>query len=110
MATNIPVQSSGGTSATVYTLTPAASTMEFSNNGNTLLLIDGSTTPTGTVTIVSVPCSHKRSLNITQVIAAITLYVAGPFEESLFNDVNGKVQITIDTVTDISLAAIAIGR
>ena len=84
-------------------LATAAAADQFQNDGETFLLIDGGTAPTGTVTIASTPCSHGRSNeDIVQAIAAATQYLMGPFPKEQYNDANGDVQITTSPTTDIS--------
>lgn len=109
MAT-LAVQSSPGKASKLLTETAASATDEFDNDGQTVLLIKGGTAPTGTLTISSTPCSHGRSNeDISQVVAADSVYLMGPFPKGQYDDANGKIQVATSPTTDITLAAIKQG-
>lgn len=103
----ITVKSSGVNTAADGT--PAAASVDgdkFLNDGETMLALTVGSTDC-TLTVVSVPCSHGRTGDLT---FACTVdgdtYLLGPFPPSLFNDTNGYCHVTYSAVTAVKIAAI----
>jgi len=106
-AIGVETQSSQAKNEVTYTAADAANDMDFTNNGNQLLLIKGAASPTGAVTVKGVTDENLRTGDVVQSPAASKEYTLGPFPPKLFN-VSGtnKVNVDIDTDTDISMAII----
>jgi len=87
-----------------YTAGDATNDHDFVNTGNEVLIVKGGAAPTGTVTVVSVADTNRRTGDITQAVSASTEYVLGPFPPNLFN-VSGseKVNVDLDDDTNIEL-------
>jgi hypothetical protein len=98
------------------TLTFAAANVSgdsFSNGGTEILLIKNANAANCTVTVDSpVTCNFGTANNaahdLTIVCAgnasAPVITRIGPFSKVRFDDVNSRVQITYDTVTDVTVA------
>ena len=101
----IPVVSAPGKAVASLTASAQAATTTdtMENDGKTILLVFGDTSPTGTVTVASTPCSHGRSNeDITQVVAADTDYALGPFPPTQYNNAQGQIDVTLTVATDVS--------
>ncbi len=91
----------------------AAATMEFSNDGKTILLVDNqqaaATTAIGfTFPNKSFAGAAYAPSGAGDTVAAATLAIFGPFPTSL-NDANDKIQVTVGTLTTVFVAAVSIG-
>jgi hypothetical protein len=77
----------------------------FANDGQTLLAVIVGATPCN-ITIQQAPCSHGRSG--TQVFAcpANKTTVLGPFPQAEYNDGNGKLNYSFDSVATVTIAAL----
>lgn len=101
----LAVQRSGSLGLAQKTLAAAAGGGDsFPNDGATNFEIAVGVTAT-TVTFVSVPCTHGRTKDL--VLGPITsqTHVIGPFDPTLFNDVNGRVNVTYSQVANVTVAA-----
>lgn len=118
MATNVAVKKSPGKIGTGVKLAAnpitaddefaaAASSMEFANDGKTLFFVDNQSAST---VDVSFGAQKHESLTITDPSTtqeADSLFVYGPFPPELYNDANGKVQVTLSATTTIFVGAIS---
>ena len=84
---------------------------EFVNDGDIWIHIDNSDASPHTATIDTPQTVDGLALsNPAVVVAAGTQAVAGPFSTTRFNDAAGKVQITYDAVTSLTIAVIRLAR
>ena len=96
----------------VYTMADlgAATSYTFTNDGRTLLLLTGDDDTTATITIVTgATMGGYEVANQSVVVAPLATQVVGPFNTSVFNDSTGKVTVTGDDSTTITVAAIKLG-
>jgi len=78
----------------------------FTNDGRIFLyLFAGATQAIATIDSVEL-CEHGVDHNVVVTVPATEYRMIGPFPKSRFNDGNGKVKITYDNVTTITVAAI----
>ena len=99
-------------------LTPAAPTNvacdvagdSFANDGRILLHFRNTNAAARNVTIDSVKLCDQGSDHDVLVNVPLTSgeRIVGPFSPSRFNDVNGKVQMTYDAVTNLTVAVIRV--
>ena len=98
--------------ANAITLGPAdAAGDNFANNGKRSLLIENASAGQRTVTFVtqSTVDSGAGGLAVADLAIAIPageLHYLGPFPANIYNDANGKVQMTYDDHTDLKVAVI----
>lgn len=120
MTTTISVQSISDAGIN-YTMEAAASTMQFANDGNTLLIIvNGDTgTPTCTITAQDTTVNKPGFNPITISNKVVTLpatgtnggrEIIGPFGQTQYNDSSGLVQIAFSGTTSLTVAAIKVPR
>ena len=80
---------------------------EFANDGKTFIHVKNGHTSAWVVTVDSVaPCSQGYDHNAVVSIPASGERIIGPFDKHRFDDSAGKVQITYDGVTVLTIAAI----
>lgn len=80
---------------------------EFVNSGRVMLHIKNGGASQITATINSqTPCSYGFDHDVVVSVPASSELVVGPFPKARFNDSNGKVQITYNDVTSVTVAAI----
>ena len=109
MATPIVVQDSGGLTGSQLTTAAGAATMEFPNDGKTMLYVDNQDVSVTNVGVLSAICSHGRAKDIVAyAVPASEVHKLGPFSPELFNDANGLVQVTFSNITSLFAAAIRI--
>jgi hypothetical protein len=107
--TAIAIQSvSGNSGAQLTSVTPdQANGNMFDNDGRTRLVVHNGDATSKTVTITGVTCSHGRTSNIVQAVAAGERAVFGPFEPSLFNQPGpsdqGKVYVDWSASTSVKV-------
>jgi hypothetical protein len=99
-------------------LNPAAPTFvacdvagdSFANDGRILLHYRNTNAAARNATINSVKACDQGSDHDVLVNVPLTTgeRIVGPFSPSRFNDVNGKVQITYDAVTNLTVAVIKV--
>lgn len=78
----------------------------FTNDGRIFLFfVNGATEAIVTVDAV-IPCEHGVDHNVVVTVPASEDRMIGPFPKDRFNDGNGKVKITYDNVTTITVTAI----
>tara|TARA_R100001480_G_scaffold7322_1_gene14899 strand:+ start:10302 stop:10637 length:336 start_codon:yes stop_codon:yes gene_type:complete len=83
---------------------------DFVNNGRTFLHIkNGSGSPIVATINSLVNCSQGFDHNVDITIPAGSEEMCGPFNTGRFNDGDGKVGITYDDVTTLTVAVIALG-
>jgi hypothetical protein len=105
--TAIAIQSVGGNGGAQLTeVTPdAVNGSMFDNDGRTRLVVHNGDAASKTVTIRAVSCSHGRSVDVVQVVAAGARAVFGPFDQSLFNQPGptdqGKVYVDWSASTNV---------
>lgn len=88
------------------TLTGCTSPDYFVNDGRIFIyLFAGATQAIATVDSVK-PCDQGVDHNVVVTVPATEYRMIGPFPTDRFNDANGKVKITYDNVTTITVAAI----
>lgn len=98
-----------GTPAVVtWTAADIADDHTLFNDGETSLIVRNPDAVNAvTVTIVSVECSHGRTGDIEQAVAAETTRVFGPFPKGLFNQSDGVINVDLaGTAAGVQLAAI----
>ena len=112
VVTNAPGRVGTGTSLAANPITAtgdftaAASTMEFYNDGHTILFVENQHTSTSTIAF-TMPTFHGMTITSPSTIQAIdSLYIYGPFPTELYNDSNGKVQFTVSMTTTVFVLAI----
>lgn len=99
-------------SGVLESLTAASSTGDsFPNDGNTFLVVKNGGASAITVTIAT-PAKvwgiDIAELSIS-VGAGATMFI-GPFPEPVFNDANGRVNVSYSAVTSVSVGAFALIR
>lgn len=85
---------------------------EFVNDGNTLLHVKNGDAASKTVTVasqVSSPPVGTAATDLAITIPAGEERMIGPLPKSAFDDANGKVQVTYDAVTSVTVAAVSMG-
>lgn len=93
--------------ALTFAAADQANGMSFPNDGNTTLRVKNAGGSPITVTVASVACSHGRTSDIVQVVAATTGDVLiGPLEPSLFNQSGGVVFVDFTSATSVTVAAV----
>ncbi len=107
---DIPVQSIGflgSIAALSFTAGDDVNEHDFTNTGNEILWVQNDGAGTVLVTVVSVADPFGRLGNIVFTVAATTgRGCAGLFIPTLFNQSNGKVNVTLDDDTGVTLAVI----
>ncbi|BCJ86452.1 hypothetical protein [Effusibacillus dendaii] len=89
-----------------YTAAAAAGD-SFANDGQTMLHVKNGDTAAHTVTIKSArQCNQGFTHDLTVSVAAGSDKMIGPFSRDRFNDDNGRVQITYDAVTGMTVAVL----
>lgn len=108
MATVTPVSQSR--SANAVTLAAAsAGGDEFANTGKELLVVQHTNGAGSAVTLTIVTQTTSDGLALADKTVAIDpgeLHVLGPFPKGIYNDANGKVQLTWSAVTDIEIGVV----
>jgi len=93
------------TGVNATTLTTAALTHTFLNDGNTFLLVK--TTSTEITVTVETP-AHVSGLDIEEVavvIPAASTFLLGNFDPGVYNQIGGVVNISLSVVTGASIGA-----
>lgn len=106
--TDVPVVSvsPNGNILLSFTTGDATNDHEMSNDGVTVLMMVVGAASTPTLTVISTPDNLGRTGDITQLYAATTTRVFGPFAPtSAWNQTNGKVNLDLDTDTLVTLVA-----
>lgn len=80
--------------------------MYFSNDGNCYLFIRNDDVASKDVVTVCQGCSHGLSQNKTYSTGADDITIVGPFDKSVWNDSNGRTNMTIAVGTNLSLAVV----
>lgn len=81
---------------------------EFVNDGRSFLLIKNDDVASHNITITSQEkCSQGFSHDVKLSVASNDSAIMGAFYKPRFNDANGKIQITYDDVTSLSIAVIS---
>lgn len=81
----------------------------FTNNGKTILHVKNTGSSPVTVTVNSqTPCSQGFDHDVVITAANGSEAMLGPFVQSRFNDLNGKVQVTYSDATGVMIAALSI--
>jgi hypothetical protein len=117
MTTTISVQTTADTGLN-YTTASAATTMQFTNDGRTTLFFVNSNASARTLTITKQQTAPQvQGFNpITLSNTTVTIpgsgtnggiCCVGPFAQLEYNDSTGNVQIAIDAVTGLTVAAIS---
>jgi hypothetical protein len=105
--TAIAIQSvAGNNGAQLNEVTPdAVNGNMFDNDGRTRLVVHNGDAASKTVTVRAIACSHGRSVDVSQVVAAGARAVLGPFDPSLFNQPGptdqGKVYVDWSASTNV---------
>lgn len=83
---------------------------EFVNDGKTYIHLKNTNAATRTVTVNSqVNCSQGFDHNVSVTVGATTGEAkVGPFPTARFNDATGKVQLTYDAVTNLTIAIFSV--
>jgi hypothetical protein len=93
--------------ALTFAAADQANGMSFPNDGNTLLRVKNTSGSPITVTVASVPCSHGRTSDIVQSVAATTGDAQiGPLDPALFNQSGAVVNVDFSAATGVTVAAI----
>jgi hypothetical protein len=77
----------------------------FSNDGATVLVVQNTDSSSHTCTVHSVACSHGRTGDIAEVVAAGELHEIGPFDPAIWNQTDGTVQVDWTASTGMKVAA-----
>jgi hypothetical protein len=104
-----------------YTNISAATAMQFANDGKTALLFVNGNASARTLTITKQNTAPQvqgfNPITLTNTVVTIPgsgtnggLCEVGPFAQFEYNDSAGLVQIAIDTVTGLTVAAISLPR
>lgn len=94
--------------APTYAAADSANGMSFTNDGRTVLHVKNGGASPITVTIVSVPCSHGRTGDISVTIANGAEKIIGVFDKALFNQSGadaGKVFVNFSASASVTVAA-----
>jgi hypothetical protein len=89
-----------------YVAADSVNGMEFLNAGEEILEVKNGGASALTVTIISVPCSHGRTGDLSIVVAAGAEVAIGPFEDFLFNQSNGKVNVGFSASASVTVAVV----
>jgi hypothetical protein len=93
--------------ALTFAAADQANGMSFPNDGNTILRVKNTSGSPINVTVASVACSHGRTSDIVQAVAATTGDVQiGPLDAPLFNQTGGVVNVDFSAATGVTVAAI----
>lgn len=65
----------------------------FVNDGHTRLVVKNGDASSRTITVVSKACSHGRTGDVSQPVAAGEVAVLGPFDPATFNQTDGTVNV-----------------
>jgi len=82
---------------------------EFVNNGKEILMVNHTNSGGAGVTLTIVTQSTVDGQAIadrTVAIGAGEFHPLGPFDKGVYNDANGKVQLTWSSSTDVSIAVL----
>lgn len=100
-------KNSSGTVA--FAAADSANGMSFPNDGTTKLMVKNSSGAPINVTVASVACSHGRTSDVVQAVAAAAEAQFGPFDPSLFNQgggVGGSVNVDFSAAASVTVAAV----
>jgi hypothetical protein len=93
--------------AVTYGAADAANGNYFVNTGEQLLHVKNGSGASITVTVVSVPCSHGRTSDVTVTVPASGDRIIGPFPNELFNQVDtNQVNVNFSAGTSVTVAVI----
>jgi hypothetical protein len=120
MPTTIAVQTAADTGLN-YSSVSAAAAMQFANDGRTTLRFVNGNASARTLTVTTQnknPASQGfNPITLTDTVVTIPgsgtnggVCDVGPFAQLEYNDATGLVQIAIDTVTGLTVAAVSIPR
>lgn len=84
----------------------ATNNHQFDNDGNTLLLVENTDAAAKSVTIQSVDDPFGRSENIALTVAQNTIYAAGPFIPSIWNQPGRTMFVDLDADTGVTFWAV----
>lgn len=109
--TSIAVQSkTKNTGVTVsYAAADSVNGMQVVNDGNTELIVVNASGSSINCTVRSVACSHGRTSDLVQAVAAATTAHIGPFDPALFNQgggVGGIVNVDFSAAASVTVAAV----
>lgn len=77
---------------------------EFANSGEVFFVMQNDDASSTTVTFVTQGTVQSLAVaDVAVTVPAGELHVAGPFNKSLFNDANGRVQVTYSSVTSLTV-------
>lgn len=98
-----------GTTYAFSNVVPSTS-YTFTNDGRTLLLLTGHASTTATITIATGATLGGYAVSDQSIVLAPTATkVVGPFNTSVFNASTGKVTVTGDGSTTVTVATIKLG-
>ena len=78
----------------------------FINDGQTLLEVTNESASSEAITVVSVACSHGRTLNVTLTPSLNDQAIGGPFPQAIFNQSDGTVHVDLVDSTSITFRAL----
>lgn len=87
-----------------YSAADSANGMNYPNTGKEELLVRNASGSSINVTITSVPCSHGRTGNIVQAVAAGAEAVLGPFDPLSWSQSDGTVWADFSASTSVTVA------
>jgi len=86
----------------------AAASMEFFNDGNTLLLVDNQDASPSTIAFTVNTIEGMTITAPSTAQAADSFCIYGPFPPDIYNDSDGKVNFTTSNQTTVFVAAIEV--
>lgn len=115
MATELTVQTTAASGIVLSAMTAADATGNyFTNTGREQIHINNGSGSGITATIVTqgtynVSATSYPIADLVVTVGAGALVAAGPFDRTLFNDANSRVQITYSAVTTVTTRVIGLG-
>jgi len=83
---------------------------EFANTGKEILLIENTGSPARTLTVTTEETIDGEAVADKDItIAANSIYAIGPWPTGIYNDVDGNVNISYDSETNLEVAVIKYG-
>lgn len=112
MATNIAVQQLGlGDFSLLTEVAANAGGNYFTNDGNTVFIVSNESADTPQeVTVAVNPDKYGRDKTLMLDVTNGRVGMIGPLDPAVFNDANGRVQITYEGVTNIKVFAVKLPK
>ncbi len=89
------------------TMSVASTADEFDNDGRTLYLVNNASGATRTITFQGIAdAKYGREGDVAKTLADGAWGLYGPFDQDGFNASDGNVDVTLDTATSVTVAAL----